>query len=200
MSEKIIVKKTYVYYNEPNIEKGLLDTFYPNTTTSTKYKNWLAVLDLKTCIECRGRHGKIYMIDEVVEKEPPLHYNCRCVIIPMKSILAGDATKDGINGADYWIYHFVKLPEYYMSKKELTALGWSEGKKPSKYAPGKMYYKGIYDNSNGHLPELPGRIWYEADINYYEGRRNKHRILWSNDGLIFVTYDHYQTFYEIIGE
>lgn len=45
----------------------------------------------------------------------------------------------------------------------------------------------------------PGRIWYEADINYYEGRRNKHRILFPNDGLIFVTYDHYLTFYEIDG-
>ena len=38
---------------------------------------------------------------------------------------------------------------------------------------------------------------YEADVNYYEGRRNRHRVLWSNDGLIFVTYDHYSTFYEI---
>lgn len=61
-----------------------------------------------------------------------------------------------------------------------------------------MYFKGIYDNSDGHLPDKSGRIWFEADINYYEGRRNRHRILWSNDGLIFVTYDHYKTFYEII--
>ena len=38
---------------------------------------------------------------------------------------------------------------------------------------------------------------YEADINYDKGFRNRQRILYSNDGLIFVTYDHYQTFYEI---
>ena len=63
-----------------------------------------------------------------------------------------------------------------------------------------MYFKGVYSNSNGHLPDALGRIWYEADINYYEGRRNKHRVLWSNDGLIFVTYDHYETFYEIVQE
>ena len=56
----------------------------------------------------------------------------------------------------------------------------------------------VYYNSNVHLPDAPGRIWYEADINYYEGRRNRHRVLWSNDGLIFVTYDHYETFYEIV--
>lgn len=46
-------------------------------------------------------------------------------------------------------------------------------------------------------PSAPGRVWYEADINYYEGQRNRHRIVWSNDGLIFITYDHYHTFYEI---
>lgn len=31
------------------------------------------------------------------------------------------------------------------------------------------------------------RIWYEADINYYSGYRNGHRILWSNDALLFVS-------------
>lgn len=61
-----------------------------------------------------------------------------------------------------------------------------------------MLTGGMYNNKNKHLPDAPGRVWYEADINYYEGKRNKHRILWSNDGLIFVTYDHYETFYEII--
>ena len=44
----------------------------------------------------------------------------------------------------------------------------------------------------------PDRIWYEADINYKSGYRDSKRILWSNDGLIFVTYDHYRTYCEII--
>ena len=61
-----------------------------------------------------------------------------------------------------------------------------------------MITKGIYKNRDKRLPNELGRIWYEADINYYEGKRNGHRLLWSNDGLIFVTYDHYETFYEII--
>lgn len=61
-----------------------------------------------------------------------------------------------------------------------------------------MVTMGTYQNMNGRLPDISGRIWYEADINYYEGKRNKHRLLWSNDGLIFVTYDHYETFYEIV--
>ena len=52
-------------------------------------------------------------------------------------------------------------------------------------------------NDKGKLPNAPNRIWYEADIDYQSGYRNTYRILYSNDGLIFVTYDHYQTFYEL---
>lgn len=116
----------------------------------------------------------------------------------MKSVIAGKGTKDGINGADWQIKFNGNLPDYYITEKELAALGWKHGKAPVKYAPGKMPTMGEYDNRNGHLPDAPGRKWYEADINYYSGRRNGHRILWSNDGLIFVTYDHYSTFMEIV--
>lgn len=56
----------------------------------------------------------------------------------------------------------------------------------------------IYKNKDKHLPDAAGRVWYEADINYKTGPRNSQRILWSNDGLVFVTYDHYLTFYEIV--
>lgn len=55
----------------------------------------------------------------------------------------------------------------------------------------------IYKNIDHKLPDFPGRVWYEADINYEYGYRNNSRILYSNDGLIFVSYDHYKTFYEI---
>ena len=48
------------------------------------------------------------------------------------------------------------------------------------------------------LPSADGRIWYEADIDYEGGYRNDSRILYSNDGLIFATYDHYKTFYEVL--
>lgn len=56
----------------------------------------------------------------------------------------------------------------------------------------------IWLKVNGHLPQKQGRIWYEADINYKYGYRGDDRILYSNDGLIFVTYDHYMTFIEIV--
>lgn len=179
------------------VRKGLLDTFFPETARSIRWKYWSAVLDFKLCKECRAHHGKIYAMDERPGVEPPLHDHCRCAILPMETITPGGATKDGENGADYWLVHYGQLPDYYISKEEIRKLKWNEGKAPRKYAPGKMIFGGIYNNENGHLPSAHGRIWYETDINYYEGRRNGHRVLFSNDGLIFVTYDHYLTFYEI---
>ena len=77
-------------------------------------------------------------------------------------------------------------------------MGWKPSKPPAKYTPGKMIFGGDYSNKDGELPEAPWRVWYEADINYISGRRNAHRVLFSSDGLIFVSYDHCKTFYEIV--
>ncbi len=64
--------------------------------------------------------------------------------------------------------------------------------------PNKMIGGDVYNNREGKLPSKNGRVWYEADINYKSGYRNDSRILYSNDGLIFVTYDHYKTYKEIV--
>ena len=47
----------------------------------------------------------------------------------------------------------------------------------------------LYQNKEGKLPKKIGRTWYEADVNYLGGYRNSHRLIYSNDGLIFITYD-----------
>ena len=173
------VKKMCGYVVSANmlcvLTKGRLDSYSPPTQESRNYKNWIATLDLKTCLECRSRHGQIYPMDETPDIEPPIHPNCRCDIEPMKAVEAGYATKDGQYGADYWIKHIASLPKYYITEDELVALGWKWGKSPAKFAPGKMATMGIYRNDDNHLPQISGRIWYEADINYYSGRRNGHR-------------------------
>ena len=113
--------------------------------------------------------------------------------------MAGNATKEGKGGADWWLKHYDELPDYYITKTEAKQLGCIRYKgNLDKVAPGKMLTKGIYRNEDGHLPDTAGRIWYEADINYEKGYRSNDRILFSNDGLIFVTYDHYKTFVEIV--
>ena len=55
----------------------------------------------------------------------------------------------------------------------------------------------VYKNKDGKLPHSNGKIRHETDINYTGGMRNSSRIIYSNDGLVFVTYDHYFTFNEI---
>lgn len=91
------------------------------------------------------------------------------------------------------------MPEWYVTKEEAKARGW----KPilgnlGDVLPGMTIGGNIYHNWNGHLPQQSGRIWYEADFDYDGGIRNGCRILYSNDGLLFVTFDHYLTFPEII--
>ncbi len=166
---------------------------------STRWKTWSTILDLRTCARCRERNGKVYEMNGFIEEGPPLHDRCRCSIIFMKTIPAGQATDKGKDGADYYLIYYRKLPDYYISKAEAEALGWRR-KRGNLHlvAPGKMIGGDRYLNDDGKLPDALGRRWYEADINYTAGRRNTQRIVYSNDGLVFVTYDHYGTFQEII--
>ena len=170
----------------------------PQVTTSSKYKHWVSIDDYKRCFVCASYHGKIWLIEEDPIPKPRLHGFCRCKIQLMEAIIAGTATFKGVYGADWKLKYEGTIPEYYISESDAILQGWKPGKAPSNFVPGKTITKGIYKNRNGHLPQVPGRIWYEADINYKTGKRNTQRIVWSNDGLIFVTYDHYETFYEII--
>lgn len=117
----------------------------------------------------------------------------------MNAKLAGTATTKYQNGADWWLTQTGLLPDYYVTPEEAKAYGYrSYLGNLANVLPGKMITRGIYKNRNGHLPSAPGRIWYEADINYDGGYRGKERILFSNDGLVFVTYNHYLTFEEIV--
>lgn len=177
-----------------------LDGFDPGIVrNSTNWKCWVAIIDLRTCLFCRVTHGKVFAIDEMIHPKPPVHDFCRCAIERLKAIGAGSATCNGKDGADYWLKWYHTIPDYYISKDEAKALGWKAilGNLAD-VAPDKMIGGDVYQNRNGHLPQAPGRIWYEADINFTGGYRTRHRILYSNDGLIFVTYDHYETFVEIV--
>lgn len=82
-------------------------------------------------------NGKIYSIEGIDFEKPPLHQYYRCEVLPMKAVIAGNATKDRENGADFWIKYYGKLPDYYISSEELELLGWKWGKSPRKFAPGK---------------------------------------------------------------
>ncbi len=179
-------------------EKRFIRIFTPITHNSTDYKNWISTLSLTTCQFCREKHGKVYNIYEIVEIEPPAHDRCGCSIMPMKAAYFGESTQNGKNGADVYLNMYGRLPSNYISKQVAINAGWINilGNL-SAVAPGKVIGGDVYRNKNGHLPSASGRVWYEADINYDAGYRNGHRLIYSNDGLIFATYDHYMTFVQI---
>ena len=166
---------------------------------SKNYKTWYSIQDLRRCVPCKQQHGKIYEMREKPIPSAPLHDRCRCVIQPMDSRFAGAATNQGMSGVDLWVKNYGQLPRGYVSYADALKEGWEPLKgNLQSILPGMTVGGDVYSNRNGHLPEATGRIWYEADINYTGGYRGNDRIVFSNDGLIFVTYDHYQTFTEVI--
>ncbi len=92
------------------------------------------------------------------------------------------------------------LPSNFITKKEAQALGW-EGGSLEPYAPGKCIGGSRFGNYEGLLPEKEGRVYTECDIDTLGAdRRGARRIVFSNDGLIYYTEDHYESFELLYGE
>lgn len=107
-------------------------------------------------------------------------------------------TKDEV--ATY-IHIFNKLPPNYITKKEAEKKGWDNSKGNLWKVTDKMSIGGdTFGNREGLLPKKQGRKYYECDINYKGGYRGSERIVYSNDGLVFYTADHYETFEQLFGE
>jgi len=100
-----------------------------------------------------------------------------------------------------YIHLYDHLPDNYITKSEAKKLGWvsSEGNLWD-VAPGKSIGGDSFGNREGLLPEKKSRKYYECDINYEGGYRNDERIIYSNDGLIYYTEDHYNSFEQLYGE
>lgn len=100
-----------------------------------------------------------------------------------------------------YIHTYGKLPSNYITKNEAEELGWKkkdgEAGQLHVVAPGMSIGGSKYGNYEGLLPEAQGRKYYECDINYVKGNRGAERIVYSNDGLIFYTGDHYETFEQL---
>ena len=99
-----------------------------------------------------------------------------------------------------YIHTYGHLPENFITKKQAQALGW-EGGSLEPYAPGKCIGGSCFGNYEGTLPEKDGRTYTECDIDTLgASKRGAKRIVFSNDGLIYYTEDHYETFELLYGE
>ena len=93
-----------------------------------------------------------------------------------------------------YIHVYEKLPENFITKNEARKLGW-EGGSLEPFAPGKCIGGDRFGNYEELLPESGGRQYFECDIDTLHAKsRGPKRIVFSNDGLIFYTEDHYQSF------
>lgn len=103
-----------------------------------------------------------------------------------------------------YIHLYGKLPSNFISKDEAEKLGWKkkdgEAGQLHVVAPGMSIGGSYFGNYEGLLPKKNGRKYYECDINYVKGNRGAERIVYSNDGLIFYTGDHYETFEQLYPE
>ena len=98
--------------------------------------------------------------------------------------------------ADYLFAHG-ELPENFITKKEARSLGWDSGLDLSKIAPGKSIGGDYFGNYEEKLPVGKGISYREADCYYTRGKRNAYRIIYSSDGRVWYTEDHYNTFTEL---
>lgn len=99
-----------------------------------------------------------------------------------------------------YLYTYEHLPQNFITKKEAEALGW-EGGSLEPYAPGMCIGGSRFGNYEELLPEKEGRQYYECDIDTLGAdRRGAKRLVYSDDGLIYYTADHYETFELLYGE
>lgn len=103
-----------------------------------------------------------------------------------------------------YLHTYGRLPDNYITKKEAEELGWKKkhGREGDLdvVAPGKSIGGSHFGNYEEQLPEKKGRKYFECDINYEGGSRGAERIIYSNDGLIFYTGDHYESFEQLYPE
>lgn len=99
-----------------------------------------------------------------------------------------------------YIHTYGKLPANFITKKEAEAAGWPGGNLEP-YCPGKCIGGSHFGNYEGLLPDKKGRSWTECDIDTLGAKsRGAKRIIFSNDGLIYYTDDHYESFELLYGE
>jgi ribonuclease T1 len=86
-----------------------------------------------------------------------------------------------------------RLPSRYVTKDAARARGWRGGGLCDVW-PGQVIGGDTMRNFGGKLPDMPGRVFREADLDGDCRSRGPRRLVFSNDGLIYVTLDHYNSF------
>ncbi|MDY2629159.1 MAG: ribonuclease domain-containing protein [Lachnospiraceae bacterium] len=115
-----------------------------------------------------------------------------------KNTVSEDGTYTSPDQVALYIHLYGHLPSNYITKKEAEAAGWNSSRGNLwDVAYGMSIGGSRFGNYEGALPDKDGRKWYECDVNYQGGYRGSERLLYSSDGLIYYTGDHYETFEQL---
>ena len=110
-----------------------------------------------------------------------------------------DGWYDTMEEVAVYLTEFDALPDNYLTKNEAEALGWQSSRGNLwNVAKGKSIGGDRFGNYEKLLPDEKGRRWTECDIGFDGGYRGGERIVFSNDGLIYYTGDHYASFERVI--
>jgi len=122
------------------------------------------------------------------------------ISLPEEELLDEDGTYTSKEEVALYLHQYGHLPSNFITKKEAEKLGW-EGGYLEPYAPGKCIGGDRFGNREGLLPDEDGRKYTECDIDTLGAKkRGAKRIVFSNDGLIYYTDDHYESFELLYGE
>ena len=111
-------------------------------------------------------------------------------------VLAPDGSFTTKEDVALYIHTYGRLPDNFITKDEARDLGW-EGGSLEDYAPGKCIGGDVFRNKEGHLPMGPS--YTECDIDTLgASARGAKRIVFSSDGRVYYTSDHYETFVELV--
>ena len=119
---------------------------------------------------------------------------------PTEAAIDEDGEYTSKDDVALYIYTYGHLPSNFVTKSEARAKGW-EGGSLEDYFPGCSIGGDVFGNREGILPKKKGRTYYECDIDT-KGKKSRgaKRIVFSDDGLIYYTDDHYETFTLLYGE
>ncbi len=119
---------------------------------------------------------------------------------PAAPELDEDGTYNSKEDVSLYLHLYDHLPSNYITKNEARDLGWTGGS-VEVYAPGCAIGGDRFGNREGLLPKAEGRTYYECDIDTIgQSSRGAKRIIFSNDGLVYYTEDHYESFTQLYGE
>lgn len=119
---------------------------------------------------------------------------------PSPAPLSEDGTYTAAEDVALYLHLYGHLPGNFITKKDARALGWSGGGLDG-YADGKCIGGDRFGNYEGLLPDAPGREYRECDIGtLHAASRGAKRLVYSNDGLIYYTEDHYESFTLLYGD